>query len=117
MLVVQKKMTEGFGPKIGGFDHFKFGDHQKLKRLINKNTAAIMVETIMGEGGIKTIPDWCLKGLRKLCDKKKILLILMKFSVELEELEISSLLKNQKLNLILYLSLKVLEVVFQLEQF
>ena len=71
-----KKMTEGFGPKIGGFDHFKFGDHQKLKRLINKNTAAIMVETIMGEGGIKTIPDWCLKGLRKLCDKKKILLIL-----------------------------------------
>ncbi len=71
-----KKMTEGFGPKIGGFDHFKFGDHKRLKKLITKNTAAIMVETIMGEGGIKTIPDWCLKGLRKLCDKKKILLIL-----------------------------------------
>jgi acetylornithine/N-succinyldiaminopimelate aminotransferase len=71
-----KKMTEGFGPKIGGFDHFNFGDHKKLKKLINKNTAAIMVETIMGEGGIKTIPDWCLKGLRKLCNKKKILLIL-----------------------------------------
>ncbi len=71
-----KKMTEGFGPKINGFDHFTFGDHKKLKRLINKNTAAVMVETIMGEGGIKIIPDWCLKGLRKLCDKKKILLIL-----------------------------------------
>jgi acetylornithine/N-succinyldiaminopimelate aminotransferase len=71
-----KKMTEGFGPKIGGFDHFNFGDHKKLKKLINKNTAAIMIETIMGEGGIKTIPDWCLKGLRKLCNKKKILLIL-----------------------------------------
>ena len=71
-----KKMTEGFGPKIGGFDHFNFGDHKKLKKLINKNTAAIMIETIMGEGGIKTIPDWCLKELRKICNKKKILLIL-----------------------------------------
>ncbi len=71
-----KKMTEGFGPKISGFDHFKFGNHISLKKKINKNTAAIMVETIMGEGGIKVIPDWCLKELRKLCNKKKILLIL-----------------------------------------
>ena len=71
-----KKMTEGFGPKVGGFDHFKFGDHNSLKKKINKNTAAIMVETIMGEGGIKVIPDWCLRELRKLCNKKKILLIL-----------------------------------------
>jgi acetylornithine/N-succinyldiaminopimelate aminotransferase len=71
-----KKMTEGFGPKISGFDHFKFGDHKSLKKKINKNTAAIMVEPIMGEGGIKEIPDWCLKELRKLCNKKKILLIL-----------------------------------------
>ena len=71
-----KKMTEGFGPKVGGFDHFNFGDHKKLKKLITKKTAAIMVETIMGEGGIKKIPDWCLRGLRKLCNKKKILLIL-----------------------------------------
>ncbi len=71
-----KKMTEGFGPKIPGFDHFKFGDHNKLKSLINKNTAAIMVETIMGEGGIKVIPPWCIKSIRQLCDKKKILLIL-----------------------------------------
>jgi len=71
-----KKMTEGFGPKIQGFDHFKFGDHKKLKKLITKKTAAIMVETIMGEGGIKEIPDWCLKDLRKLCYQKGILLIL-----------------------------------------
>jgi acetylornithine/N-succinyldiaminopimelate aminotransferase len=71
-----KKMTEGFGPKVPGFDHFKFGDHKSLKKNITKNTAAIMVETIMGEGGIKEIPDWCLRGLRKLCNKKKILLIL-----------------------------------------
>ncbi len=71
-----KKMTEGFGPKIQGFDHFNFGDHKKLKKLITSKTAAIMVETIMGEGGIKVIPDWCLRGLRKLCNQKKILLIL-----------------------------------------
>ncbi len=71
-----KKMTEGFGPKIGGFDHFRFGDHKSLKKKITKNTAAIMIEPIMGEGGIKVIPDWCLKELRKLCNKKKILLIL-----------------------------------------
>ena len=71
-----KKMTEGFGPKVSGFDHFNFGDHKSLKKLITKNTAAVMVETIMGEGGIKVIPDWCLKGLRKICDKKNVLLIL-----------------------------------------
>ena len=69
-------MTEGFGPKVSGFDHFDFGDHKSLKKKITKNTAAIMVETIMGEGGIKVIPDWCLKELRKICDKKGILLIL-----------------------------------------
>ena len=71
-----KKMTEGFGPKVPGFDHFIFGNHKSLKKKITKDTAAIMVETIMGEGGIKEIPDWCLRGLRKLCNKKKILLIL-----------------------------------------
>ena len=71
-----KKMIEGFGPKVNGFDHFKFGDHSALKKLLTKNTAAVMIETIMGEGGIKIIPDWCLKELRKLCNKKNILLIL-----------------------------------------
>tara|TARA_B100000886_G_scaffold47961_1_gene29502 strand:+ start:1638 stop:2804 length:1167 start_codon:yes stop_codon:yes gene_type:complete len=70
-----KKMTEGFGPKVPGFDHFVFGDHNSLKKKITKNTAAIMVENIMGEGGIKVIPDFCLRELRKLCNKKKILLI------------------------------------------
>ncbi len=71
-----KKMTEGFGPKIPGFDHFIFGDHKSLKKSITKKTAAIMVEPVLGEGGIKVIPKWCLKGLRKICDQKKILLIL-----------------------------------------
>ena len=71
-----KKMTEGFGPKIDGFDHFEFGNHKSLKKKISNKTAAIMVEPIMGEGGIKVIPDWCLRELRKICNKKKILLIL-----------------------------------------
>jgi len=71
-----KKMTEGFGPKIDGFDHFKFGNHKSLKKSITNKTAAIMVETVMGEGGIKVIPDWCIKELKKICNKKKILLIL-----------------------------------------
>ena len=71
-----KKMSEGFEPKVPGFDHFNFGDHKALKKSITKRTAAIMVETTMGESGIKVIPDWCLRGLRKLCNKKKILLIL-----------------------------------------
>ncbi len=71
-----KKATEGFGPKVDGFDHFNFGDHKSLEKAITGRTAAIMVETIMGEGGIKVIPDYCLVGLRKICNKKKILLIL-----------------------------------------
>jgi acetylornithine/N-succinyldiaminopimelate aminotransferase len=70
-----KKMTEGFGPKVDGFDHFIFGDHKGLKKAITKKTAAIMIEPIMGEGGIKVIPDWCLVELRKICNQKKILLI------------------------------------------
>ena len=71
-----KKMTEGFGPKVAGFDHFEFGNHKQLKKKITSKTAAVMVETIMGEGGIKVIPDWCLRELRKICNKNKILLIL-----------------------------------------
>ena len=70
------KHTEGFGPKIDGFDQVPFADHEAIKKAINKNTAAIMVETIMGEGGIKVIPDFCLKGLRDLCDEHDLLLIL-----------------------------------------
>ena len=70
------KHTEGFGPKVDGFDQVPFADHEAIKKAINKNTAAIMVETIMGEGGIKVVPDFCLKGLREICDEHKILLIL-----------------------------------------
>jgi acetylornithine/N-succinyldiaminopimelate aminotransferase len=70
------KHTEGFGPKVDGFDQVPFADHEAIKKAINNNTAAIMVETIMGEGGIKIVPDFCLRGLRELCDKHEILLIL-----------------------------------------
>jgi len=70
------KHTEGFGPKVDGFDQVPFADHEAIKKAINKNTAAIMIETIMGEGGIKIVPDVCLKGLRETCDAKGLLLIL-----------------------------------------
>ena len=67
---------KGFGPKVDGFDQVSFGDHEGLKKAINENTAAIMVESILGEGGIKVIPSECLIGLRKICDEKNLLLIL-----------------------------------------
>ena len=70
------KHTEGFGPKVDGFDQVPFADEKALRKAINKNTAAIMVETIMGEGGIKVVPDFCIQGLRKLCDEHELLLIL-----------------------------------------
>ena len=75
-----KKMTEGFGPKVPGFDHIEFRESKprflNIRSKIKKTTAAIMVETILGEGGIKPIPDKCLRYLRKICNEKKILLIL-----------------------------------------
>ena len=71
-----KKMTEGFGPKVSGFDHFRFGNLKSLKKSITKNTAAVLLEDIAGEGGIKVNSKYFLKELRKICNKKKILLIL-----------------------------------------
>jgi len=71
-----KKMTEGFGPKVGGFDHFEFSNLDSLKKSITKNTAAILLETSMGENGIKVHSNSFLRNLRKICNKKKILLIL-----------------------------------------
>ena len=71
-----KKMIEGFGPKVPGFDHIEFRDTKprfpNIKSKIKSNTAAIMVETILGEGGIKVIPDKCLRYLRKICNEKNI---------------------------------------------
>ena len=71
----QKKMIDGFKPLLDGFVQVEFGDHESIEKAVDNQTAAIMVEPILGEGGIKIIPNQCLEGLRKLCNKKKILLI------------------------------------------
>ncbi|MBP0484006.1 aspartate aminotransferase family protein [Sagittula salina] len=71
-----EKMVKGFGPVLGGFQHVDWGDHDGFHAAINENTAAILIEPVQGEGGIRPLPDQCLQGLRKLCDEKGILLIL-----------------------------------------
>ena len=60
----------GFGPKVDGFINIPFADHEALHNVIDDSVAAIMVETILGEGGIKVIPKECLVGLRKFVMKK-----------------------------------------------
>ncbi|NSX54465.1 aspartate aminotransferase family protein [Parasulfitobacter algicola] len=71
-----EKMTKGFGPLLPGFTHLPFGDHDALTGAVSDTTAAILIEPIQGEGGIRPVPDQCLKGLRDLCDEYGILLIL-----------------------------------------
>jgi len=71
-----KKMTEGFGPKVDGFDHFNFGNIDSLKKKITRKTAAIFFETAMGESGIKVNSKKFLREVKSICSKKKILLIL-----------------------------------------
>ena len=71
-----EKMTKGFGPLLPGFIHLDWGDHEALHAAINERTAAILIEPVQGEGGIRPLPDHCLKGLRALCDETGTLLIL-----------------------------------------
>jgi acetylornithine/N-succinyldiaminopimelate aminotransferase len=71
-----EKMTKGFGPLLPGFIHLEWGDHDALHAAINERTAAILIEPVQGEGGIRPLPDHCLKGLRALCDETGTLLIL-----------------------------------------
>ncbi len=71
----QKKYLEGFGPKVEGFDQVPFGDHDAMRAAITPETAAILVEPIQGEGGIRPVPHQCLRGLRQLCDETGMLLI------------------------------------------
>jgi len=71
-----EKMTHGFGPLMPGFTHVPWGDHAALHAAIDDTTAAILIEPVQGEGGIRPLPDQCLKGLRALCDEKGLLLIL-----------------------------------------
>lgn len=70
-----EKMTKGFGPLMPGFRSLPFGDHEALRAALTDQTAAVMIEPIQGEGGIRVLPDACLKGLRDLCDTTGALLI------------------------------------------
>ncbi|MFY0623329.1 MAG: aspartate aminotransferase family protein [Pelagimonas sp.] len=71
-----EKMTKGFGPLLPGFVHLPWGDIEATKAAITENTAAVLVEPVQGEGGIRPMPDADLKALRKICDEAGILLIL-----------------------------------------
>ncbi|MEX0307938.1 MAG: aspartate aminotransferase family protein [Ruegeria sp.] len=71
-----EKMTKGFGPLLPGFVHVMFGDLDGVTNAINDQTAAIMIEPVQGEGGIRPVPDAELKALRQICDDNGLLLIL-----------------------------------------
>jgi acetylornithine/N-succinyldiaminopimelate aminotransferase len=71
-----EKMTKGFGPLLGGFTHLPWGDHEALRAAVSDKTAAILIEPVQGEGGIRPLPDPCLKGLRDMCDETGALLVL-----------------------------------------
>lgn len=72
----QAKYLEGFGPKAEGFDQVPFGDRKALERAIGPETAAVLVEPIQGEGGIRPVPPEKLRYLRALCDERGLLLVL-----------------------------------------
>ena len=71
-----EKMVKGFGPLMPGFVHLPWGDHDALRSALSDRTAAVIVEPVQGEGGIRAMPDACLKGLRDLCDVTGALMIL-----------------------------------------
>ena len=71
-----EKYLEGFGPDMPGFDVLPFGDHAALEQAIGPETGAILIEPVQGEGGVRVLPPQCLRGLRELCDKHGLLLIL-----------------------------------------
>ena len=72
----QQKYLEGFGPKVEGFDQVRLGDWEALEAAIGPETAAIMIEPIQGEGGVRVVPTEMLRALRALCDARDLLLIL-----------------------------------------
>ena len=71
----QKKYLDGFGPVVDGFDQVPFDDLDAVKRAIGKETAAILIEPIMGEGGVRVVAPPFLRALRDLCDEHGLLLI------------------------------------------
>ncbi|HVV61892.1 MAG TPA: aspartate aminotransferase family protein [Pseudolabrys sp.] len=70
-----KKYLEGFGPPVDGFDQVPFADPEAAKKAIGPHTAAIMIEPVMGEGGVRVVPHAFLRALRQLCDQHGLLLI------------------------------------------
>jgi acetylornithine/N-succinyldiaminopimelate aminotransferase len=70
-----KKYLDGFGPPVEGFDHVPFGDLEAVKRAITTETAAILIEPIQGEGGVRVPPPNFLRALRQLCDRQGLLLL------------------------------------------
>ncbi|HEV7224232.1 MAG TPA: aspartate aminotransferase family protein [Pirellulales bacterium] len=71
----QPKYHEGLGPLMAGFVYAPYGDLEAVKKLVDHETAAIMVEPVQGEGGIRIPPEGFLAGLRQLCDERELLLI------------------------------------------
>ncbi len=71
----QKKYLEGFGPTVEGFDQVPFADLTAVKKTIGVQTAAIMIEPLMGEGGVRSVEPRFLRALRELCDQNGLLLI------------------------------------------
>lgn len=71
----QAKYIEGFGPKVDGFDQVPFNDPEALKAAIGPETAALMIEPLQGEGGIRLVPAAFLRHLREICDTHGLLLI------------------------------------------
>jgi acetylornithine/N-succinyldiaminopimelate aminotransferase len=70
-----KKYLEGFGPAVEGFDQVPFNDLDAVKKAIGPATAGILIEPVMGEGGVRVVPNGFLRALRELCDKHGLLLI------------------------------------------
>ncbi len=72
-----EKLAKGFGPLLPGFTQLRWGDHEALDRALREpDVGAVMVEPVQGEGGIRPLPDVCLKGLRDLCDETGVLMVL-----------------------------------------
>jgi acetylornithine/N-succinyldiaminopimelate aminotransferase len=70
-----QKYLEGFGPPVEGFDQVPFGDLDAVKAAIGPQTAGILIEPIMGEGGVRVVPNTFLAALRELCDQHGLLLL------------------------------------------